>query len=74
MNTPVYYTKNGLSPIEAMEKGLISHEEYIGFIKGNILKYIVRADYKEDCVSDLLKAKNYLELLINLKKDMIDDD
>ena len=29
---PVYYNSNGLSPNQAFEQGLISNEEFIGFI------------------------------------------
>ena len=34
---PDYYAGNGLSPLEAFKKGLLSREETIGFIKGNII-------------------------------------
>lgn len=65
-----YYDKNGLSPLNAFKQGLISREEYLGFIKGNIIKYIVRCDKKGQCSSDLDKAMSYLELL---KKELVDD-
>ena len=64
MEEPNYYTKNGISPIGAMEQGLISKEQYIGFLIGNILKYVCRYQYKENPYEDLKKAKHYLELLI----------
>ena len=57
---PKYYNNNGLSPLKAFKKGLLSREEYIGFLKGNIIKYVVRAEYKEDAITDLDKASNYL--------------
>ena len=63
MNEPIYYNQNGLSPNNAFKQGLISHEEYIGFIKGNIIKYTVRCDKKGTPVQDIEKAINYLELL-----------
>ena len=43
---PDYYAGNGLSPLEAFKKGLLSREETIGFIKGNIIKYVTRAGHK----------------------------
>ena len=58
-----YYCSNGLSPLSAFKQGLISREEYLGFIKGNIIKYIVRCDKKGECSSDLDKAEYYLKLL-----------
>lgn len=51
---PSYYSQNGFSPIDAFKKGLISQEEFLGFI---------RAGKKEDAVSDIDKAINYLELM-----------
>ena len=38
---PDYYAGNGLSPIGAFKQGLVSEEEYIGFLKGNTIKYTV---------------------------------
>lgn len=64
---PNYYAQNGLSPLRAFKQGLISHDEYIGFIKGNIIKYVVRCDKKGQGVSDVDKALDYL---MWLKKEM----
>ena len=60
---PEYYCKDGLSLLTAFQMGLISRDEYIGFIKGNIIKYIIRCDKKGQTESDLNKAKDYLGLL-----------
>ena len=60
---PDYYKSNGLSPMDAFEKGLLSKEEFIGFIKGNVIKYTVRAGKKDDAVKDIGKAIDYLEWL-----------
>ena len=57
---PDYYKSNGLSPMDAFEKGLLSKEEFIGFIKGNVIKYTVRAGKKDDAVKDIDKAIDYL--------------
>ena len=59
---PTYYNKNGLSPIEAFKMGLLSQEEYIGFLKGNIIKYSVRCDSKNR-EEDMEKCKTYAEYL-----------
>lgn len=63
---PEYYNSNGLSPIGAFQRGLISQEELIGFYKGNIIKYVVRAGKKESAVEDLLKAKSYINFYLDL--------
>jgi len=67
---PDYYKSNGLSPMDAFEKGLLSKEEFIGFIKGNVIKYTVRAGKKDDAVKDIDKAIDYLEWL---KKVIMND-
>lgn len=59
-NEPNYYNKNGLSPLRAMKKGLVSKDEYIGFLKGNVIKYVVRAGHKNDGCEDINKAVDYL--------------
>lgn len=66
VNHPSYYNNNSLETIEII-KGSLSKEEYSGFLKGNILKYISRADFKGNVVEDLEKAKWYLEELIKSK-------
>lgn len=62
---PDYYAGNGLSPLEAFKKGLLSREETIGFIKGNVIKYVIRAGKKENASKDMVKAIDYL---IHLKE------
>lgn len=57
---PIYYAGNGLSPLEAFKKGLLSREELIGFIKGNVIKYTVRAGHKHNASEDIVKAIDYL--------------
>lgn len=37
---------------------------YEGFLMGNIIKYLVRCRRKEDTKEDLIKAYNYLGMLI----------
>ena len=68
---PNHYGKYGIDPIEAMDKGIFSKEEYVGFCKGNILKYICRSGLKdgETALNDYNKAKFYIEKLIELESD-----
>lgn len=64
MNEPTYYNLNGLSPLEAFKEGLMSEEELIGFCKGNVVKYTIRAGHKNDeAVKDCEKAIHYLQTL-----------
>ena len=70
MSEPNYYAGNGLSPLQAFKNGLISEDEYLGFLKGNIIKYVVRAGHKDDEVRDIDKAIDYCHHLkrFNLEK------
>lgn len=71
LDEPDYYAGNGLSPLEAFKKGLLSREETIGFIKGNVIKYAVRAGKKDNASRDIVKAIDYLT---HLKKLYESDD
>ena len=68
IRNPDYYNRHGLSPIEAFQMGLLSHEEYIGFLKGNIIKYSVRCDNK-NMAEDMEKCKTYAEYLKEVLTD-----
>ena len=35
------------------------------FWRGNVIKYIARAGFKDDEIQDLLKAKRYIDMRIN---------
>ena len=73
MSEPKYYNSNGLSPIGAMKQGLISKEQYKGFLIGNIIKYVIRAGKKDDAIKDLEKAKDYIDFYIELFKVNVKD-
>lgn len=60
---PSHYQGN-IECIEAIASAL-SPEEFKGFLKGNILKYIWRESQKNG-LTDLKKAQWYLEKLIDL--------
>lgn len=55
VNKPRHYTEHP-SGIEC-----IQITEHMGFCLGNAVKYIWRADLKNDAIEDLRKAKWYLE-------------
>ncbi|KRO16157.1 hypothetical protein IV56_GL001923 [Lacticaseibacillus saniviri JCM 17471 = DSM 24301] len=55
-----------------MIQGAMTAEEFRGFLKGNIVKYISRADYKNG-VEDLEKARWYLDKLTEAHNRAVDD-
>lgn len=58
-----YYDVGGIEVIDYI-KAKMSRDEYKGFLKGNVLKYISRSGHKDDAVKDLKKAHEYLGWLI----------
>lgn len=64
VNHPAHYqTSSGMEVIDVIEAfGL-------GFLRGNVIKYLLRAGHKDDILQDLNKAKWYLEREIsNIEK------
>jgi hypothetical protein len=63
VNSPKHYNHNhkGIEAIVAIEASM-SSEEFLGYLKGNVLKYIWRYRYKNG-IEDLNKATWYLNLL-----------
>ena len=61
-NISRHYENLEIEPIEVMKKDL-SREEFKGYLKGNIIKYILRAPYKGQEDSDYKKAAQYSKWL-----------
>ena len=57
-----HYKDMPIQPWEVMEC-VLSEQEFIGFFKGNIRKYSMRAGDKGDAKLDLEKAKHYRQKL-----------
>lgn len=55
-----YQTK--VQPIETMQANM-TREELIGFLKGNIIKYVCRCGRKDDVSKETAKIKQYAEWL-----------
>ena len=55
-----HYKKMAIQPIEYI------HKNGLGFIEGNVVKYITRWKTKNG-IEDLKKAKHYIELLIDME-------
>ena len=60
---PAHYTQGGIECIDAMRAAL-THAEFVGYLRANVLKYIWRYDRKGAPVQDLRKAAWYLRRLI----------
>lgn len=65
VNSPDHYTVGGIETIDYLQAKL-TREEFNGYLKGNIFKYISRADHKGG-VEDLKKAQWHLNKLIDVQ-------
>lgn len=70
INHPDHYMAGGIETIDII-KAKMSKDEYLGFLKGNVIKYVTRAGQKgilSDETKDLKKAQFYLNLLVKEKE------
>lgn len=65
--SPEHYQKGGMQLLDIW-KAKLSKEEFVGFCKGNILKYVIRSKHKNG-LEDLKKAKVYLDWLIEAEEE-----
>lgn len=61
VNRPAHYCRGGLECIEVI-KAELTPEQYIGYLYGNVTKYLWRYQYKNG-LEDLKKAAHYLRWL-----------
>ena len=61
--SPAHYTTGGIECIDAI-KAALTAEEFRGFCKGNVLKYVWREQGKGQD-QDLAKARWYLDRLVS---------
>lgn len=67
VNHPSHYTQGKIECIDAI-KDIMTPEAFQGFLKGNIMKYVWRAD-KKNGIEDYKKARRYLNYLIQECED-----
>ena len=59
VNNPAHYTVGGIETIDYI-KAKLTPEEFVGYPKGNVIKYTSRAGKKQDTIQDLEKAQWYM--------------
>lgn len=67
VNNPSHYTTGGIECIDAMQ-AMLSREEFIGYLRGNIFKYQWRYQHKNG-IEDLKKAQWYQDKLIEVESN-----
>ena len=73
VNSPSHYQLDGLEAIDIIKASLTA-DEYLGYLKGNALKYMLREPFKGNPKQDVAKAQWYLSryhglLPVNKEKD-----
>lgn len=63
VNHPPHYNQHGVECIDAIKA--TTGDNFKDYLKGNIIKYLWRFDYKGKPIEDLQKARWYLDKLIN---------
>ena len=68
VNNPEHYNKLDVEAIDLIEMSM-TRNEFLGYLKGNVLKYIIRYRHKGKAAEDLGKCVWYLTRL----KDRVED-
>ena len=63
VNSPSHY-KHGKKETIDVIRDCMTDDEYHGYLKGNVLKYVARYKFKGEPLQDLEKANWYLNRLI----------
>ncbi len=63
VNSPAHYLKGKKETIDVIQD-CMTDDEYHGYLKGNVLKYVSRYKFKGEPLEDLQKAQWYLNRLI----------
>ena len=64
VNHPDHYTQGGLETIEIIKEVASKYTGFEASLVGNVVKYIDRANFKDNKLQDLQKARWYLDRLI----------
>lgn len=73
VNHPTHYqSDSGIECIDAIQ-AMSSPDEFVGFLKGNIIKYVWRYKNKSG-VEDLEKAQWYLNKLIETQQSYVKEE
>lgn len=63
VNSPTHYNHKGVECINAIE-AFLTPEEFKGYLKGNMMKYLWRHPYKGKPIEDLNKMEWYRNKLL----------
>jgi len=68
VNHPPHYTTGGIETLDVI-RAKMSSDRFQGYLMGNVLKYLLRCEYKEKRLEDIKKAQFYLNALVEEMDD-----
>ena len=68
INNPSHYNTGDIECIEAIQASMTTRQ-FQGYLKGNVMKYVWRHEYKGKMLDDLRKANWYLNKLIETHEE-----
>jgi hypothetical protein len=71
VNHPNHYGGDTVYETIKVLKAWLTHEEYVGFLKGNVIKYLSRATRKHDHNENVAKATWYQNELDKYLKEYV---
>ena len=63
INHPPHYMTGGIETLDVM-RAKMSPDRFEGYLMGNVLKYLLRCEYKKKRGEDIKKAQFYLNTLV----------
>lgn len=63
-----HYQSQAVQPWEAMESWM-TKEQWVGFLRGNAIKYLARLGHKDAALQEAKKAQHYLAKLVEVLDD-----
>lgn len=70
VNHPDHYKSGGIEVIDLM-KAKMSPQEFLGYLRGNIIKYVLRAPFKGKPVEDMRKARWYIDKWVEVSNETV---
>ena len=68
VSNQAHYTRFKIQPLEFCKAN------DLGYLEGNVIKYVCRYPYKGQAMKDLLKARDYIDHLIKKQKEKEDNE
>ena len=68
VNSPSHYTRGDIEVIDIIKQLTQGYEPFEAYLVGNTIKYLARANFKENKQQDLEKAKWHINKLLEEEK------